>query len=299
MNEPQAASLIVTSRRRDGRFMPFLAELSAQDFVKLVVGARRDVVIHIDWSQLISVISSEFDRMRSRQINDAFQALWLQWVDAPTYQKSDVRLQKFMEVSSRATDALAQLQSSVAEHKASLRVIRDENPGACLHLCSQYLAALMCYVHAKQELEISSFSNPVLLLKYAEWMEGILRDAYEIRLEVFQGKIRDSSHLIALAFDEDPELNLYIEALSQPADFVGEDLRLSYIKRHIETDRRGEWININVQIQRVSSEQAAIILRLRDLLRWATALRNLITNLGAPLSHSNIAVKVEANGGGT
>ncbi len=120
----KAASITVGARDKAGRLMPFLAELTTEEFVKLALGGRTEVVVNMDWGRLVPLISSEFEKLRTRDINDAFHALWIVWVDAPTYEDTTLRRHKFLEVSSRATDALAKLQSSVPNRMVGRESLR-------------------------------------------------------------------------------------------------------------------------------------------------------------------------------
>ncbi|WP_313436238.1 hypothetical protein [Stenotrophomonas sp.] len=281
-------SITVGARDKAGRLMPFLAELTTEEFVKLALGSRTEVVINLDWGRLVPLIASEFEKLRTRDINDAFHALWIVWVDAPTYEDAAVRRHKFLEVSSRAIDALAKLQSSVPTRIPALPTTLGQDIEACLDLCSQYLATLMCCIQAKREVESGSFSGNPIFKKYAEWMEGLLLDAYARSMGVQNGWISDSAHIFVLAVDEDPEVKLYVDALGDrvPVDF---DPWVEFVRRSTSRRERNREITIQARLERTDSAHAALALRLREMVRWARGLRELVDAMSAHSNGSEIA----------
>ncbi|EQM88109.1 hypothetical protein L681_00970 [Stenotrophomonas maltophilia MF89] len=260
--------------------MPFLAELTTEEFVKLALGGRTEVVVNMDWGRLVPLISSEFEKLRTRDINDAFHALWIVWVDAPTYEDTTLRRHKFLEVSSRATDALAKLQSSVPNRIPA----PPRNPGqdieGCLDLCSQYLATLMCCIQSKREVEARSFAGRPLFKEYAEWMEGLLLDAYARCMGIHDRWIDDSAHIFVLAVDEDPEVRLYVDTLRDrvPVDF---DPWVEFVRRNTSRKEWNREITIQARLERTESGHAALALRLREMVRWARGLRELVEAMSA------------------
>ncbi len=272
-------SFIVGARDQAGRLMPFLAELTTEEFVTLALASRTEVVINMDWGRLVPLIASEFEKLRTRDINDAFHALWIVWVDAPTYEDAAVRRHKFLEVSSRATDTLAKLQSSVPNPIPALSDISGREIEGCLDLCSQYLATLMCCIQSKREVEPGSFSGSPLFKNYAEWMEGLLLDAYARCMGIRNGRIDDSAHIYVLALDEDPEVKLYVDTLGDrvPVDF---DPWVDFVRRNTRKQWNRE-ITIQASLKQTESDHAALALRLREMVRWARGLRELVEVMSA------------------
>lgn len=269
------------SRGNDGRFQSAVVEVSGEDLVTRVLCGHAAGSIHIDWQALTPLISSALDRMRETEINDSFKGLWSHWCDTSSYPAGPVRHEKFFEVSRWGIETLAKLQSAVTERRATLGCHTDASPESALNMCSQYLAALMCCVHAKRELSVDSFSGEVVFSSYAQWIEEVLLDAYCRCMDVWQRKIGNASHLYALALDEDPELHLYTLPLEGLAT-IDADLRFEYVRSHMNRDDRQGRIVIDAVLLRKPDRHRRLARRLRDLALWAKAVSALISSLGKP-----------------
>lgn len=278
-NAPKSIALM--PRGSDGRFQPLLAEVSAKEFVTKALGDYVNVVVDVDWGKLLPLISSALEMIRENEINDSFRGLWSHWHDSSSYRDGPVRQQKFIEVSRWSIEVLAKLKGAVEDRRASLNCHSDASPESALGMCSQYLATLMCCVHVKRELEISSFNSDVVFSTYARWIEALLLDAYGRCMDAWRGEIGFGSHLYALALDEDPDLSLYTLALEGVAR-IDADLRFEFVKRNMNREKWQEEIVINGALKRKSARHHHLAMRLRDLTLWAKAVSALINSLSTP-----------------
>jgi hypothetical protein len=275
-------------RGSDGRFGPFLTEVTTGEFVRAAFAGPVEVHVQVDWLQLVPVISSEFDKVRTREINDSFSALCSHWMDASSYQEPSARQNAFMAVNRSGIETLAKLKGAVEDGRRVLYSPSPRDLYSQLNLCSQYLAALMCCVNAKQEVEVAAFQRSPVHHNYAQWIEKLLFDAYSHWVGVSRHGVNHDAHLYALALDEDPELALYTTPLKGVVP-MEEDLRLEFLKRNINQYSR-QPITINVSLERKPQMHAELALRLRDLVRWAQAVLLLVANLSRPAGGKELEV---------
>lgn len=287
MSRDTSPSVAFMLRGNDGRFQSALAEISAQDLVTRALGHYVNISVHIDWLTLTPLISSALEEMRECEISDSFMGLWSHWLDLFSYQEGPIRQQKLVEVSRWSIETLAKLQGAVHDRRAHLSPHSDASAEPALGLCSQYLATLMCCVHAKRGLEASSFGGDVVFSSYVRWIEELLMEAYSRCMDVWRGEIGHASHLYALALDEDEELRLYTLPLEGVVR-IDRDLRFEFVRRNMNNDDWRDEIAINAVLRRKPENHRLLAKRLRDLVLWAKELSALINALSAPPSSSEL-----------
>lgn len=274
--EPQYS---VVTRRADGKFRNFSEGIKVPELVALIQHKHVPAIAVLpDFAPLLEQLHSLHAEYHEHQIEIAYSTLFYLWRDANTFTDKDFRKARCHNLIERATQFLHELRAPSDATATAIRTAQDENNRYFFserleHLGDLYIVGLLCAMHSKASLELSSFKRERALTDHAYHLLHLVQQIYHGRVgySVQQGSLSKTSVLYSLAMARHDEVDSLLSVL--PAEVRATNLRVQYLDINVGAQYqiigRDGYSRVlpGVIWERVSDWEISALKRVRNLLQ--------------------------------
>lgn len=215
------AKLLLGVRKKNGQIGYLSDGITIPEFFNLVRPQANNVSVLIDFYPIIEKLHLLHDRHKEETIRIEFNALYNYWLDARSFSDKQILMSKSEQLSLAANNLLNKLKLKLDDQKN--KFITSNNTSSYQRLESVksilldsdiYIDSLLCFIHSKASLEICSFKQDIVLMRYAEDLKRIIYDIYLKSIDCNGRSNYESSFLRYITFEKNDKLNVFLDALS-------------------------------------------------------------------------------------
>lgn len=277
--------LLLALRKPNGT-IGFLSEGVEISDLATILKPQKETIVLVDFHPSIEKIHSLYKRHSDEKLHIEYNTMFNYWQDSRTYNDRQIKISKTEHLSQSANKLINTLQIRLNEKSLNLNREREHRKQIQIaHSieadCEIYSNALLCFIHSKASLEISSFRSEKTLSSYASFLYDLILNIYLSLIsynEEYQ-QLNTNSILYSLALDKNPETNSFISVY--PHLYKLGDLRLIYLdSKNIST----EWIanygnEKTMRWREIRDEELTLAKIFRDLLYKISQITDLLNQL--------------------
>jgi hypothetical protein len=229
MNKMGETTLFLGLRKSNGQIGYLSEGIKIPEFFELIQPKENNISVLIDFSPVIEKLHSLHNNHYEEEIKIQYNSLYNYWQDAKTFSDTKIILSRSESLSSSANELLNKLHIMLDKKKSQfwsangnrnkLVVVRSIKSD-----CDIYIDTLLCFIHSKASLEVSSFKRDHILKNYCDFIKGIVSEIY---FQVISYNNKSLFHY--LAFEKNTELQSYLDL--EPSQESAEDFMLNIIKK--------------------------------------------------------------------
>ncbi|WP_412461757.1 hypothetical protein ACK2SD_07285 [Pseudomonas sp. SC11] len=283
--------LFVGFRKTNGQIGYLSESLSIPEFFELVQPSHNSERVLVDFAPVIETLHSLHNKAGDEAVITKYKAMYRYWHDSISYSKLDIRKPKCESLCETANDLLGILEDRINSHSLAYEHRRtgssSKNLQTILTLEKEVNIAidtLLCFIHSKASLEISSFKKDWVLGDYCnrllKVLEGLLIQVLQYDTWNERFELESDSLLFHLAMTDGSVIDSYSQLL--PNFDRNKDLRLDLLHRgqHNDTrDRNDNYIELVARYRVPDRNELQMARALRDLYYKVRSVNSLINTL--------------------
>ncbi|QXH56597.1 hypothetical protein [Pseudomonas maumuensis] len=239
--------LFVGVRKTNGQIGYLSESLSIPEFFELVRPRDHHAPVLVDFSPVIEALHSLHNNAGDEEVITKYKAMYSYWHDSISYSNIQIRAPKCESLSKAANELLITLESRILNYSNAYRHRRtgDSSKNLTIILALEKevniaVDTLLCFIHSKASLEISSFKKDMVLGEYCSRLLKVLGSLFNEVLEYKtynnQFQLGRDSLLFYLAMTNIRVVDSYSQLL--PHYENNQDLRLGVLHRG---ERNNAW----------------------------------------------------------
>ncbi|MGR5150128.1 hypothetical protein ACQKP8_26730 [Photobacterium alginatilyticum] len=208
--------LLIGLRKKNGQIGYLSEGLNIPEFFELITPKVSSVSILPDFSPVINELHSIHSKYRDESLTAKYNSIVNFWSDANTYSICEVKLQKNVQLAHLANEVINDIQLRIQNKTREVwsarrtdeiqKIVNSITPD-----CNMYIDTLLCFIHSKASLEISSFKKDTLLMQYCDFLYDSVFSLYRraTNYDDFNSSYSESL-LCYLAFDRPKDIDGYL-----------------------------------------------------------------------------------------
>jgi hypothetical protein len=175
--------LFLGLRKSNGQIGYFSESLNIPEFFNLVCNQKQEINILIDFSDVIEKLYSLHEKQNKTKMIDEYKSLYSYWSDSITYDDKSIKSQKQEKLSSSANDLLTKLKNHISSNDSEfssesnnikkLKIVKELADNSNI-----FIDVLLCFIHSKASIEISSFKLDKTITNYCDFLKQIVKKSY-------------------------------------------------------------------------------------------------------------------------
>lgn len=220
---PDKPQLFLGLRKENGQIGYISEGLNIPDFFNLIRPVENNKNVLVDFSPVIKTLHELHKSKNDENIRNKYNIMYNYWQDAKTYKKEAIKSSKSEQLSILANELINDMQGRLQnkENEFFTLFYSSRNYNDIYNIekainnikidCDMYIDTLLCFIHSKASLEISSFKADFILGSYCDFIENIVFNLF--KMVITSGYDKDS-FLKSLAFQNIDELQSYLHLIS-------------------------------------------------------------------------------------
>lgn len=188
----------------------------------------------VDFYPIIEKIHLLHRKHEDENLSIEYNAMFNYWQDSRTYNDRQIKISKIEHLSQSANKLINRIQIRLQERSRDLSLERDYSKKIRIAYsikadCEIYLNTILCFIHSKASLEISSFKADTTLAYYTSFLYDLIWNIYSSIVSYRESyKSLDADSLLySLALENSDEIYSFTNMI--PCLSSLGDLRLRYL----------------------------------------------------------------------